>query len=133
MQCRQIHILNTQPTGGYIHLFIETEMLQMNERGLAQLLRLYDKHKCARHCPKAAKLKGTIYRPIHRIFSNVRRVSEDRVKDLYMHVVLLAYLMKPYTVLWDVGYRVLASETVICYSAYQHCLTMSRSLVKVLV
>jgi len=71
-------ILSTQPTGGYIHLFIETEVLQIHERGQAQLLRLYEKHKCARHFPKAAKLKGAIYRPIHRMFSSVRRASEDR-------------------------------------------------------
>ena len=71
-------ILSTQPTGGYIHLFIETEMLQMHERGQAQLLRLYEKHKYARHFPMMAKLRGTIYRPIHRMFSSVRRTSEDR-------------------------------------------------------
>ncbi|KAG9194238.1 hypothetical protein G6011_04273 [Alternaria panax] len=40
-------ILNTQPAGGYIELFIETEMLQYNDEGVEAIITMYEQHKRA--------------------------------------------------------------------------------------
>lgn len=87
-------LFNTQPTGGYIHQFIENEMTQLHERGQERLVEMYEKQLHARHYPKAAKLKGRVYRPIHHACRRVKQSAEKRAKDLYMRAVLLPELMK---------------------------------------
>ncbi|RMZ70701.1 hypothetical protein GMOD_00000832 [Pyrenophora seminiperda CCB06] len=87
-------VLNMQPTGGYIHLFIETEMLQMHERGQQQLIAMFEKHQCAYHVPKVSKLKDHLYRPIRGACSRVKHSAEKRAKDLVVRAVLLPHIRK---------------------------------------
>ncbi|EMD90624.1 hypothetical protein COCC4DRAFT_105424, partial [Bipolaris maydis ATCC 48331] len=37
-------VLNLQPAGGYIDLFIETELLQYHDRGAARVVEMYERH-----------------------------------------------------------------------------------------
>ncbi|CAA9961308.1 hypothetical protein PTMSG1_04692 [Pyrenophora teres f. maculata] len=86
----KFNVLNTQPTGGYILLFIETEMLQMHERGQSMVIETWEKHKLVHHFPVAAKLKGRIYRRFHRAHGRVKQAGEE----LYIRAVLFDFLMK---------------------------------------
>ncbi|EOA90416.1 hypothetical protein ACJQWK_07661 [Exserohilum turcicum] len=38
-------LLNVQPTGGYIHMFIHTEMLQYHGRAVARIMDMYEGHQ----------------------------------------------------------------------------------------
>lgn len=45
-------ILNMQPAGGYIALFIETELFRDHDRGAARVVDMYERHKqCLRNEP----------------------------------------------------------------------------------
>ncbi|EUC51163.1 hypothetical protein COCMIDRAFT_50753, partial [Bipolaris oryzae ATCC 44560] len=40
----KFNVLNMQPTGGYIAMFIETELLQYHDRGAARVVDMYERH-----------------------------------------------------------------------------------------
>ena len=41
----RFNVLNMQPAGGYIDLFIEAELLQYHDRGAARVVDMYERHK----------------------------------------------------------------------------------------
>ncbi|EDU43080.1 hypothetical protein PtrSN002B_009179 [Pyrenophora tritici-repentis] len=83
-------VLSTQPAGGYIDLFIETEMQQMHERGQNQLIGIWQKHMLSRHFPTAAKLKGLIYCRTQQAYDLVKQKG----KELYIRAVFHDFLKK---------------------------------------
>ncbi|KAF1945900.1 hypothetical protein EJ02DRAFT_431135 [Clathrospora elynae] len=59
-------VLNMAPTGGYIELFIETEMLMYHERGVQQLLEMYERYKYVVMVEASARSTGPVRRVLCR-------------------------------------------------------------------
>jgi hypothetical protein len=89
-------IFNSQPAGGYIHLFIETEMLNYHERACNNIIVMYERQNRVVAAEAAAREAARKAEPgfLHRGVSRMAHKGFKVVREAYLRKVVLDYLNK---------------------------------------
>jgi hypothetical protein len=89
-------IFNSQPAGGHIHLFIETEMLNYHERACNNIIAMYERQKRVVAAEVVAREAARRAEPglLHRGMSRMAHKGINLVRKAYLRKVVFGYLKK---------------------------------------
>jgi hypothetical protein len=92
----KFNIFNSQPAGGYIEMFIETEMLNCHERACHNIVAMYERQKRVVVTAAAARKAGPglVHRATSRMADNV--VEDTSYPSTMEHLVDALFMAWPY-------------------------------------
>jgi hypothetical protein len=92
----KFNVFNSQPAGGYIELFIETEMLNYHERACNNIIAMFERQIHVVVAEAAARDAARKAAPgcLHRVMSRMADKGVKMVQQAYIRKMMFDYLKK---------------------------------------